>query len=125
MKKLYILIALILPLIGFGQIFDALSNPKISVDIEHPPGLGLKIDKVVFNPTTGNCSNQIIDGLITDFISNNVEVIDRANLQTIVSEQNFNLSGYVEHNIFCDSYTSTYSIGANLLLNILTTKSLH
>jgi len=90
--------ALILPFLGFGQVFDALSNPKIYVDIEHPPGLGLKIDKIIFNPATGNCSDQIIDALITDFISNDVQVIDRANLQTILSEQNFNLSPHVDQN---------------------------
>ena len=98
MNKLHLLMLIVAPLIGLGQVFDALSNPKIYVDIEHPPGLGLKIDKVIFNPATGNCSDQIIDGLITDFISNDIEVIDRANLQTILSEQNFNLSAYVDPN---------------------------
>jgi tetratricopeptide (TPR) repeat protein len=81
-----------------AQGFDALSNPKIEVKLTHPPGLGLKINKVVFNPATGKCSDQIIDVMISDFVSNNVEVIDRNNLQAILAEQNFNFSGYVDKN---------------------------
>ncbi len=81
-----------------AQGFDAMSNPKIFVKLTHPPGLGLKIDKVVFNPATGNCADQIIDALISDFVNNKVEVIDRENLQTILAEHNFNLTGYVDKN---------------------------
>jgi tetratricopeptide (TPR) repeat protein len=96
---------LLILLIGTGFIvnataqgLDALSNPKIYVKLTHPPGLGLKINKVIFNPATGNCSDQIIDALISDFVSNEVEVIDRNNLQTILSEHDFNFSGYVDKN---------------------------
>mgnify|MGYP000871790230 CR=1 FL=1 len=81
-----------------AQVLDALSNPKIYVKLTHPSGLGLKINKVIFNPATGNCSDQIIDALISDFVSNKVEVIDRNNLQTILAEQDFNFSGYVDRN---------------------------
>lgn len=81
-----------------AQGLDALSNPKIYVKLTHPPGLGLKINKVVFNPATGNCSDQIIDALISDFVSNNVEVIDRNNLQAILAEHDFSFSGYVDKN---------------------------
>jgi len=81
-----------------AQGLDALSNPKIYVKLTHPPGLGLKINKVVFNPATGNCSDQIIDALISDFVSNNVEVIDRNNLQAILAEHDFTFSGYVDKN---------------------------
>lgn len=81
-----------------AQGLDALSNPKIYVKLTHPPGLGLKINKVVFNPATGNCSDQIIDAMISDFVSNNVEVIDRNNLQAILAEHDFTFSGYVDKN---------------------------
>lgn len=79
-----------------AQGFDALLNPKISVKLVHPPGLGLKINKVIFNPATGNYADQIIDEIISDFVNNNVEVIDRENLRTILNEHNLNLSGYVD-----------------------------
>lgn len=58
----------------------------------------MKINKVVFNPATGNCSDQTIDAMISDFVSNNVEVIDRNYLQTILAEHDFNFSGYVDKN---------------------------
>lgn len=79
-----------------SQFFDALSNPQVSVRIDHPPGLGLMINKVAFNTATGNCADQIIDALISDFVNNNVEVIDRGNLTTILAEHNFNFTGYVD-----------------------------
>lgn len=79
-----------------AQFFDKLSNPTIYVRIDHPPGLGLKINKVAFNTAIGNCADQIIDAIISDFVSNNIEVIDRANLKTILAEHDFNFTGYVD-----------------------------
>jgi len=87
-----------------AQFFDELSNPQVSVKLNHPPGLGLKINKIAFNTTTGNCADQIIDAIISDFVSNNIEVIDRANLKTILAEHNFNFTGYVDQ-------TTAVSIG--------------
>jgi len=81
-----------------SQGFDALINPKISVKLVHPPGLGLKVNKVIFNPATGYFSDQIIDQIISDFVNNGVDVIDRNNLQTILAEHDFNFSGYVDRN---------------------------
>ena len=95
-KSCLLLISIVLVVNTYAQVFDALSNPQILVDLTHPPGLGLKIDKVVFNPATGNCSDQIIDALISDFVTNDIEVLDRNNLQMILAEQDFNLSGYVD-----------------------------
>ena len=93
--------AFLFVVIGFipttkAQFFDEMSNPKISVQIVHPPGLGLKIKKIAFNTATGNCADQIIDAIIGDFVNNNIEVIDRANLKTILAEHDFNFSGYVD-----------------------------
>lgn len=81
-----------------AQGFDALVNPKISVKLLHPPGLGLKINKVIFNPATGNYADQIIDEIISDFVNNGVEVLDRENLRAILDEHDLNLSGYVDKN---------------------------
>ncbi len=82
--------------ISKAQFLDELSNPKITVNINHPPGLGLKINKVAFNNATGNCSVQINDALIQDFVSSNIEVIDRANLNAILTEHDLNSSGYID-----------------------------
>jgi len=100
MKKvlLILLIGTVFIINASAQGFDALSNPKISVPLTHPPGLGLLINKVIFNPASGNCSDQIIDALISEFVTNEVEVIDRNNLQAILAEHDFNFSGYVDKN---------------------------
>jgi tetratricopeptide (TPR) repeat protein len=90
--------------ISKAQFFDELSNPQVTVNINHPPGLGLKINKVAFNAATGNCSEQINDALIQDFVSSKVDVIDRANLNTILAEHNLNTSGYIDQ-------TSAVAIG--------------
>ncbi len=95
---LFLIVGTMVSVNAYSQGFDALLNPKISVKLVHPPGLGLKINKVVFNPATGYYSDQIIDQIISDFVDNGVDVIDRDNLQSILAEHNFNLSGYVDRN---------------------------
>ncbi len=79
-----------------AQFFDKLSNPQVSVNLKHPPGLGIKINKVAFGPATGSCSDQIVDAIISDFVTNNIEVVDRSNLNTILNEHSFTLSGSVD-----------------------------
>lgn len=79
-----------------AQFFDELSNPKVTVPITHPPGLGLIVNKVAFNPSSGNCSEQVIDALIQDFVNAKVDVIDRSNLNSILAEHNLNASGYID-----------------------------
>lgn len=95
-KIIFLFIFFVFTTTAKSQFFDALSNPQVSVKIDHPPGLGLMINKVAFNTASGNCADQIIDALISDFVSNNVEVIDRGNLTTILAEHNFNFTGYVD-----------------------------
>ena len=82
-----------LSLNAHAQVFHRLSNPQISINLTHPPGLGLTIKKVAFGPSTGNCSDQIIEALIGDFVANNVEVVDREHLNTILSEHALTLNG--------------------------------
>lgn len=79
-----------------AQFFDRLSNPQVTVSLTHPPGFGIKVNKVAFGPSSGTCSDQIVDALISDFVSNNIEVVDRTNLNTILSEHSFTLSGSVD-----------------------------
>ena len=76
-----------------AQVFERLSNPQISIHLTHPPGLGLTIKKVAFGPSTGDCADQITEALITDFNANNIEVVDREHLNTILSEHALTLNG--------------------------------
>lgn len=79
-----------------AQFWDNLTNPKVKVTLQHPPGLGLTVSKIAFGTPYGQCADQITDGLVTDFVSSQIEVVDRQHLDTILREHNFNLSGYVD-----------------------------
>jgi len=78
-----------------AQFFDRLSNPQVTINLTHPPLLGLKINKIAFGPASGTCSDQITEAIKSDFINNNIEVIDRDNLTAILAEHDFTFSGYV------------------------------
>jgi tetratricopeptide (TPR) repeat protein len=79
-----------------AQIWDRLSNPKIRIEVKHPPRLGLKIARIAFGPSRGSDSDQLTDALTQDFVQNGIEVIDRNHLNSILAEHNFSLSGYVD-----------------------------
>lgn len=82
--------------ISVAQFFDRLSNPQVTVSMTHPPGFGIKVNKIAFGPSSGSCSDQIVESLVSDFVSSNIEVVDRSNLNTILSEHSFTLSGAVD-----------------------------
>ena len=88
-----LLFSLWLGLNANAQFFDRLNNPQITVNLTHPPGLGLTIKKVAFGPATGDCADQLVDALISDFTASNIEVIDRQHLSTILSEHDLALNG--------------------------------
>ncbi len=79
-----------------AQFLDHLTNPTLPVTLQHPPGLGLSIDSIAFGPASGECSDEIVEALISDFVANQIEVIDRQHLDTLLAEHDLNLSGYVD-----------------------------
>ena len=79
-----------------AQFWERLGNPTITVPVEHPPSLNLQVDRIVFGPATGQCSEEIVHALVTDFVSHGLDVIDRENLRTILAEYDFSLSGHVD-----------------------------
>lgn len=79
-----------------AQFLDKLTKPQITVDLTHPPRLGLNIKKVAFGPSNGQCSDEILDRLAGTLVSGGVEVMDRQNLQTVLAEQHLSLSGYMD-----------------------------
>jgi tetratricopeptide (TPR) repeat protein len=81
-----------------AQFFDEISNPQVSVRINHAPGLGFKINKIAFNTATGTCSDEVITALIGDFVNSKIEVLDRENLKSILAEHDLNFSGYLDQN---------------------------
>lgn len=75
-----------------SQLFTYLSNPTVTVTLKNPPILGIKFDKVVFNDKNNNCTNQVVDLVISDFINQGVEVVDRSNLDRILTEHKLSTS---------------------------------
>lgn len=79
-----------------AQFWDKMTNPKINVPIKHPPGLGIQISKVAFGEAKGDAAQQFTDALTEHFVRANIEVVERQQLNSILSEHNFSLSGYVD-----------------------------
>lgn len=79
-----------------GSFWEKLTNPEVVVNISHPPSLGLQLKKIAFGPAMGQCADPFIDSLVQLFVDNQVEVVDRQHLESILAEHKFNLSGYVD-----------------------------
>lgn len=79
-----------------GQFLDRLMNPKLTVPVKHAPGLGLQVNKIAFGAGSGEGADTFIDQLTERFVSQNIEVLERERLQSLLREQNFSLSGSVD-----------------------------
>lgn len=79
-----------------AQLFQEFTNPKVTLTLNHPPILGIRIDKVAFNTSDHTCLQQVLDKVISDFVNNGVEVLDRSNLEQILHEHSLTLSGYID-----------------------------
>lgn len=74
-------------------------KPTIYVPVQHPPSLGRSLagKKVAFGPTAGGaCADQFANQLMQDFQAQGAQLIERGNLAGVLSEHNFQLSGYVD-----------------------------
>ena len=74
-----------------------LTKPQITVNLNHPPRLGLNIKKVAFGPSNGRCSNEILDRLAGHLVSSGVEVTDWQHLQLDLARHNLHLAGSMDH----------------------------
>jgi tetratricopeptide (TPR) repeat protein len=80
-----------------AQFWSELANPKVEVTLVHPPGLGLKVERLAFAPSRDLNSRELVDALTADLVqSRQVEVVDRAHLDAVLKEQELGASGYVE-----------------------------
>lgn len=80
-----------------AQFWSELANPKVEVTLVHPPGLGLKVERLAFAPSRDLNSRELADTLTADLVqSRQVEVVDRAHLDAVLKEQELGASGYVE-----------------------------
>ncbi len=80
-----------------AQFWSELANPKVEVILVHPPGLGLRVERLAFAPARDLNSRELADILTADLVqSRQVEVVDRAHLDAVLREQELGASGYVE-----------------------------
>jgi len=79
-----------------AQLRDRLANPAIPVKLTHPATLGIQAKSIAFGGATGPCADQLVDMLTEDFVQNNIQVIDREHLNTLLAEHNFSITGYVD-----------------------------
>ena len=63
---------------GHAQFWERLGNPTVAIEVEHPPGLGLMVDRVVFGPVRGDCANELVDNLVGRLASSGLPVANRA-----------------------------------------------
>lgn len=68
------------------KVWDSMTNPKISIPIEHPPSLPLRVTRVAFGESEGPCGGTIKARVEEDFFSNGVEVLDRSRLDAVIAE---------------------------------------
>lgn len=82
---------------AFAQFWSELANPKVEVLLTHPPGLGLKIDRVAFLPGRDPASRELADLLTAGLVqSRAMEVVDRAHLDAVIREQELGQNGYFD-----------------------------
>lgn len=79
-----------------AQFWDALTNPKVPTQINHPPGLGIQINKVAFGPSSGEGAIEFLDSLAEQFVKAGIEVIERERLDALLQEHRFNKSAYAD-----------------------------
>ncbi len=80
-----------------AQFWSELANPKVEVTLVHPPGLGLKVDRLAFAPTRDMNSREMVDILTADLVqSRQVDVVDRTHLDAVMKEQELGANGYIE-----------------------------
>ncbi len=82
--------------VASAQWLARLTNPRLDVPVTHAPGLGMQVNKVAFAQASGAGAAEFVDALTSRFVASNVEVLERARLDALLSEQNFSLSGHVD-----------------------------
>lgn len=79
-----------------AQFWEKMSNPRIAINLTHPPKLGLQLKKLAIAQPSGECAEEIADGLGSLLAGKGIEVVDRQNLQAVLAEHRFSTSGYVD-----------------------------
>ena len=72
-------------------------DKTIAVHIPRGPEFGLTVKRVAFGQPSGQCASELVDRMIMpDFRENNIDVIERQQLDQILAEHNFNQTAYAD-----------------------------
>lgn len=61
-------------LAGGCSTLSGMRNPQVSVPIDHPPGIGVNLAKVVFAPPGGSCSTRLVTAATEELLAAGVEI---------------------------------------------------
>ena len=60
-----------------AQFWERLGNPTVPFEVEHPPGVGMMVDHLVFGPARGDCADELVQILIGDLRMSGLAVTNR------------------------------------------------
>jgi hypothetical protein len=76
-----------------AQLFDALINPDVEVTLAHPPGLGVKVQRVAFAPPQARDDGPLVAACSADLAATRqIEIVDRNLIETSFKDAKFSLS---------------------------------
>ncbi len=72
--------------------------PTVPVTINHPAKLGINLSgrKVAFSPVSGACAQQFSDLMAEDFLNEHVVLVNRTNIDAIMTENHFQVGSSVD-----------------------------
>lgn len=84
--------------VGFPCSGQLIPRPKVPVTIHHPPSTGVTLEgkKVAFGQISGPCAQQFSDLLIPVLQANRVEVVNRQQLDSLLTEHRFQVGASVD-----------------------------
>jgi hypothetical protein len=89
------LVGVLVPQAGDAQFLERLTNPDVSVTLEHPPSLPLQVTTLAFGPPRGECSEALHDRIEVELAGSGMDIVDRSHLDSVLSEHKLQVSGLV------------------------------
>ena len=95
----FVVVSIVVGAVGtpvHAQFWARNTNPRVEVELQHPPGLDIRVDTIAFGPASGRCSDQIIQELVSDFVSNGLRVVERQRIDRLLAENDLARGGYFD-----------------------------
>lgn len=97
-----------------ASFWESLVNPTVVVTLTHPPGLGLKVQRVAFAPVNDRRSEDLVFACIADLSAHGgIEILDRGNINQVLGEQKLSNSGLFDE---ATAVTMGRLLGSGVLL---------